>query len=104
MDEWTECFERGGQINAIYTNFEKAFDKVPHQILLQQLKYYNVNQSVIKCIKSLLCFRKQRVKFNGFSEWSDVIGGIPQGTILGPILFMIYINDIHDVCKHFATV
>jgi len=52
MDEWTECLERGGQINAIYTDFEKAFDKAPHQLLLQKLIYYYVNPTVINWIKS----------------------------------------------------
>ena len=79
MDEWTECLERGGQINAIYTDFEKVFDKVSHQLLLQKLIYYNVNPTVINWIKSFLCFRKQIVKLKGFfSEWNDVISGIPQ--------------------------
>jgi len=90
-----------------YTDFEKAFDKVSHQLLLQQkLIYYNVNPTVINWIKSFfLCFRKQRVKLNGFfSEWNDVISGIPQGTILGPILFILYINDLADVCIHFANI
>jgi len=106
MDEWTKCLERGGQINAIYIDFEKAFDKVPHQLLLQKLIYYNVNLTVINWIKSFLCFRKQRVKLNGFfSEWNDVISGISQlGTILGPILFIMYINDLPDACIHFANI
>jgi len=97
--------ERGDERNAIYTDFEKAFDKVPHQLLLQKLKYYNANPSVINWIKSFLCFRKQKFELNGFfSEWRDVISGIPQGKPLAPILLIIYINDLPDICKHFATV
>jgi len=55
--------------------------------------------------ESLLCNRKQRVKINGFySDWADVLSGIPQGTILGPILFIIDINDLPDVCKQFINI
>ena len=105
MDEWTECLESGGQINAIYADFEKAFDKVSHKLLLHKLHFYNLSEPVILWIKSFLCNRKQRVKINGFySEWADVISGIPQGTILGPILFIIFINDLPDLCKQFVNV
>ena len=70
MDKWTECLESGGQINAIYSDFEKAFDKVPHRLLLQKLKHYTLNENVINWIKSFLCYRKQRFKLNGFcSDW-----------------------------------
>jgi len=69
------------------------------------LRYYKVNESVILWIESFLCNRKQRVKINGFySDWADVLSGIPQGTILGPTLFIIYINDLPDVCKQFINV
>jgi len=81
---------------------EKAFDKVAHQLLLQKLKLYKVNPVIINGITSLLCFRKQRVRLNGFFlEPTEVITGIPQGTILGPIgvLFIIYINDI-QICAN----
>ena len=83
MDVWIKCLERGGQINVIYTDFEIAFDKVPHKLLLQTLTLYKVDPSVINWIKSFLCIRKQRVKLNGFfHNRTEVITGIPQGIIL----------------------
>jgi len=105
MDEWTECLESGGQINVIYADFEKAFDKVSHKLLIRKLRYYKVNESVILRIELFLFNRKQRVKINGFySDRADVLSGIPQGIILGFILFIIYINDLPDVCKQFINI
>jgi len=102
MDEWTTCLESGGQINA---DFEKAFDKVWHKLFLHKLCYYKVNESLILWIESFLCNRKERVKINGFySDWADVLRGISQGTILGPILFVNHINDLLDACKQFINV
>ena len=72
LDEWTECLESGGQINVIYMDFEKAFDKVSHKLLLRKLHDYKVNESIILWIKSFLCNRKQRVKINGFYSWAGV--------------------------------
>ena len=66
MDEWTECLDSGGQINTIYADFEKAFDKVPHKLLIHKLRSYKLHESVIDWIKAFLCYRKQRVKLNGF--------------------------------------
>jgi len=102
--------EKGEQINAIYIGLQiskKTFDKVPHQLLLQKLKLYKVDLSIIDGSKAFLCFRKQKTRLNGFfSEWTEVIGGIPQGTILDAMLFIIilYINDLPDMCKQFANV
>ena len=63
-------------------DLEKAFDKVPYQLLLQKLKLYKVDPSIINEIKAFLCFRKQKPRLNGFfSEWTEDIGGLPQGRI-----------------------
>ena len=59
MEEWTSTLEKGGQINTIYADFEKAFDKVPHHLLLKKLHSYNLNVNIIQWIRSFLCYRSQ---------------------------------------------
>jgi len=77
--------ESGGQIDAIYTDLEKAFGKVPHQLLIHKLNLYNLDPQVVEWIISFLSNRKQRIPFNNtFSEWKQVISGIPRGSILEP--------------------
>jgi hypothetical protein len=91
--------EEGGQIDVIYTDFEKAFDRVPHKRLISKLYSYNINADIINWIKAYLYNRKQCVKINNcFSIWSTILSGIPQGSILGPLLFIIYINELPNIC------
>jgi hypothetical protein len=87
-------------IDVIYLDFSKAFDKVPHAQLVTKLKSVGITGKLLNWISNWLSNRKQRVICNGStSKWKSVLSGVPQGSVLGPLLFTIYINDLEDSIK-----
>ena len=95
VERWRQCLDNGGVSGALLANLSKAFDCILHDLLIAKLEAYGFDYNSLQTLQSYLSNRKQRTKINGaFSKYCEILFGVPQGSILGPLLLNIYICDM----------
>ena len=95
IEKWKESVDNGGTFGTLMTDLSKAFDCLHHELLIAKLGSYRFDIKLVKLIQQFLSNRKERVKVdNAYSSWKEILYGIPQGSILSPFIFNIFLFDL----------
>ena len=100
LEKWKRAVDNGKTIGLLLTDLSKAFDCLSHELLLEKLHAYGFSFASLTLIHSYLTIRKQRTKVNSsYSSWEEIILGVPRGSIVGPLLFNIFLCDMFFAMK-----